>query len=117
LSRRVQRLQDYVDSYAYLLGDPIWFQSTDKASLDSFLEAFLVRIGSDSIDGMRISTIEQGELTALGLPGPVTIVDATALIERWNRTVDYWDSGVFLYSQVPAGQSTNFIELVTWKTL
>jgi hypothetical protein len=54
---------------------------------------------------------------ALKLPLAVTAADAQAFIARWNRSMEYWDAGITSASQVPAGQSTEFIDLAIMRSL
>ena len=51
------------------------------------------------------------QLLATTLPSSVTASEATEFIDRWNRTVQYWSQGIFTAAQVPAGQSTDFLDI------
>jgi hypothetical protein len=117
LRTKVERLQSCVDFYAYLLGDPAWFQAPESDRLDQVLAAFLSSIDEAGDAGPRISSSEQDQMLALALPSTVSQAQLVATIARWNRTLDYWDSDIYLASQVPPGGSTDFIELATWKAL
>ena len=60
--------------------------------------------------GETITPAEQAQLLATTLPSGVTTADANAFIDRWNLTVQYWTAGIVTASQVPLGQSTDFID-------
>ena len=51
------------------------------------------------------------QLLATTLPSSVSTSEATEFIDRWNRTVQYWSQGIFTAAQVPAGQSTDFLDI------
>ena len=36
--------------------------------------------------------------------------EAQEFLNRWNRSVQYWSEGIFTASQVPSGQSTDFLD-------
>ncbi len=65
----------------------------------------------DSSDGGQISAAEMTQLLATTLPSSVSTSEATEFIDRWNRTVQYWSEGIFTAAQVPAGQSTDFLDI------
>jgi len=64
----------------------------------------------NSSDG-TISAADMTQLLATTLPSSVSTSEATEFIDRWNRTVQYWSQGIFTAAQVPAGQSTDFLDI------
>ena len=66
---------------------------------------------AQTLSDLKITDAERQELLALPLPSQVTAADANNMVDRWNRTVDYAGAGIYNLSDVPAGQSTDFIAL------
>lgn len=114
---RVARLQKNADALTETYGDPAWLQVEDTVALDAWLNAFLSAIDEASDGGEKISATERTQLLALSFPAPLTTDVIKKFLDRWNRTVDYWAAGIFNVSQVPAGQSTDFLAVDRWATL
>ena len=57
-----------------------------------------------------ISPAERTQLLATTLPSGVSIGEADEFLDRWNRTVQYWAAGIVTAAQVPAGESTDFLD-------
>jgi hypothetical protein len=72
---------------------------------------FLTYTQFDEVDPVKISDIERSDLLNLPLPNPITGSDINKFIDRWNRTIDYWDSRLFNTGDIPVGQSRDFIAL------
>jgi len=71
-----------------------------------------------SPEGQRISLEETGRLLSLPLPFDEASSTTEQVINRWNRSVDYWQAGIYSPEDVPQGQSTDFVEFYQWqKTL
>ena len=68
-----------------------------------------------SSDG-TISPADMTQLLATTLPSSVSISEATEFLNRWNLTVQYWSEGIYMAGQVPAGQSTDFLDLCAIQT-
>jgi len=113
LSNRVERVLSILRSPIYLFGDATWLEPEDESMLGSWLAAYSDRIDTNDLGlaGASISAPERAELLALPLPPPLTTNHAVELIERWNRSVDYWNMGILTQADVPAGQNTNFVDL------
>ncbi|MDB5330318.1 MAG: hypothetical protein JWP03_1469, partial [Phycisphaerales bacterium] len=92
----------------YFFGSADWVQTSQSATAAQWVGSFLAKTG-DTADG-SISATDRAQLLALTLPDTVTVADANAFLDRWNRTVAYADQGIFTTAQVPAGQSTDFID-------
>jgi len=45
------------------------------------------------------------------LPDGVGRIDLDRFVARWNRSCDYWDSGILNLGDVPAGEDTDFIAI------
>ncbi len=111
LNTYVERLQKVVNAQTFLWGDAVWFKDNDGVELANWTLAFQDRLKDTSETDGKISSGERSALLALPLPGAVTATDVNKFIDRWNRSIDYWNSGIFNNIQVPAGQSTDFIAI------
>jgi RHS repeat-associated protein len=95
-------------------GDPNWLDTNQVATLQQWLTAFFADVQSSS--GGTISAAETTQLLATTLPNNLSVSEATEFINRWNLTVQYWGEGIFTAAQVPAGQSTDFLDLGALQT-
>ena len=97
-----------------ILGDPIWLSGdqTEEETIifGEFLEKFGQVTAESSEESSRISVSEQNELLAMTWPNQINVDDVNRLVERWNRTMDYWQAGIENIEDVPQGQSTEFID-------
>ena len=85
-------------------GDANWLDTKQVSTLQQWLTAFYSDVQSSS-DGGAIDPAAEAQLLATTLPSSVSTADASEFIDRWNRTVHYWNAGIFTGAQVPAGQS------------
>jgi Ca2+-binding RTX toxin-like protein len=109
-----ERLLQYIDTQVYLLGDASWLQNEDEDKLGNFLDAFFLRANESNLEEIKISPSERNELLDLPRPNSVTVSKFDKFIERWNRSIDYWSAGIFNVSDVPQGQSADFIAVDIW---
>jgi hypothetical protein len=111
LDLQVQRVLTILDFWSYFFGDPIWVRTdpSDVTIHQAWISAFLSAAGESSDGAAAVTADEEAQLRALPLAGPLTQDHITALLERWNRSVEYWSQNIFEVGDVPAGQSTDFI--------
>ncbi|HTU90202.1 MAG TPA: hypothetical protein VMF69_09025 [Gemmataceae bacterium] len=83
------------------------------ARLQQWLTAFFTDAQSD---GGPITSADTAQLLATTLPSNVSTAEATEFINRWNLTVQYWGEGIYTAAQVPAGQSTDFLDVGALQT-
>jgi hypothetical protein len=102
------RLQVYIDAYVAFFGSSDWLATSQTTILAEWLSAFYSAT-ANTFDG-SIDAADQATLLATTRPDTVTLADANEFIARWNRTIAYWDQGINSVAQVPAGQSTDFID-------
>ena len=107
------RLEAHATLYAEAFGDPKWMQTTDAnfTVKQAFLDAYAATLDPAGDTGERISDAERAALLALPLPGNITRGDVNKLVDRWNRTLDYYAANITKISDVPPGQSIDFIPL------
>ncbi len=114
----IDELQSVIDSQVIWLGDDIWFQDENgEEKFSNFLGSFLERIQKSSDQGLKISSNERNQLLNTPVPEGVTGTDVNKFLDRWNRTVDYWNAGIFNLTDVPSGQSTDFLALDSLATI
>ena len=106
-----QRLQTVSDAYTAFFGDDVWLEGSSEEISRSWTNEFLKRTQGGNSFGATITNDERTELLSLTLPENITGDDVDKLIERWNRTVSYWESGIFNLSDVPIGQSQDFVAI------
>ena len=99
------------DAFAYQFGDEKWITTQDTDTLEQWLDAFSNFTQEDSVGGALITESQKSALAAMDFPEDIGLERQIAFIERWNRTVDYWDQGVYNSTDVPTGQSQDFIAL------
>ncbi len=92
-------------------GDADWLDTSQTATLQQWMTAFFTDAATSSDGSGAITSAEAAQLLATALPTTITTALATEFINRWNLTVQYWSQGIFTASQVPAGESTDFLDL------
>ena len=102
------QLETVLDAYATIFGSVDWLSGGQPDTEGQWLGQFLVDTGDTPDDS--IDAADEAQLLATTLPDSVTQADAQEFIDRWNRTVTYAAEGITTASQVPAGQSTDFID-------
>ena len=107
------------DYLAYLYGSDHWLHIPDEdtSSVDVWMARYMACTKEDSDGSKWISANERNELLAMTLPSVITVDDKVNLLDRWNRSLDYWDKGIFHGAQVPIDQSSNFIAIDVLKRL
>src|SRR5262249_34317204 len=109
-------IQSLIDACSSLFGgDSGWLATQQSDVVGNWLDQFAAVIAKSSEAGARISDAERALLLNVPLPMEVTTAMAHTFIDRWNRSVDYWRAGIFLSTQVPAGQNPDFLALDTMR--
>ena len=114
-SEHVSRLEHILAPITLLLGDrldqPVWLgiSEEDAPLLSAFLDEYLAAIDDGSTDGSRISNSERAILISLPRPANLTATDVDNFLARWERTLDYWELGIFDDADVPTGMSRDFL--------
>ncbi|MDJ0846683.1 MAG: hypothetical protein QNJ08_20900, partial [Crocosphaera sp.] len=102
-------IQTILDSLTGFFGSDVWLEVNDGEQLENWLINFAQKINTSSNSGSNISEQERQELLNISFPTTLTGTDINRFIDRWNRTLEYWNSGIFTLEDVPDGQSTDFI--------
>ena len=109
-----RRLSDQDRAVTAIFGDRVWAAplASGHEQLFAWMDRFAGAIAPESQDGGRISNTEWETLTnsALApLPAEISIDAVDKFLARWNRTLDYVNTGIYSVADVPAGWSTDFI--------
>jgi hypothetical protein len=115
----LERLTAISATQYYPFGSRVWSEvgESDHAVLAAWLAEFEVRIQSASESGAEISDLERESLLSTPTPLPLTAGDVDLFIDRWNRTSQYWNAGIYTASQLPQGFNDDFIDLAVISSL
>ncbi|MCK4659184.1 MAG: hypothetical protein KAV82_06640 [Phycisphaerae bacterium] len=102
----------FLDYAAYLYGDDNWLYCPpeEQEVFEDWITLFQDSVADGSEQGNAISTAEHDAMLAQARPSHLTTEMINLFIERWNRTIDYWDQGIHTTDQVPQGWNTDFID-------
>ncbi len=114
---RMERMLKTYQPIIYLFGDEAWVRGETNDGFDLWTDAFTAATDEAGPDGIKVNAAERATLLASQRPATVSAQLVQDTLDRWNRSVDYWNAGVFNLAQVPAGQSQVFIALDIWKEL
>ncbi|TVR50897.1 MAG: hypothetical protein EA425_08780, partial [Puniceicoccaceae bacterium] len=92
-----------------LTGNDRWLAGDPDGTIMTWMDVFDAAADSGDPEPRRISAAERAALRDLPRPAAVTVEDVDHFIDRWNRTWDYADLGIFEIEDVPPGDSTDFI--------
>jgi len=109
LAQRTDRLNAHLTFGQYLFGNQAWLANGYGDHFAAWMTAYAAAISASSDGGGRITDAERTALLALALPNGMQVSNLTELIDRWDRTMDYYAAGIYTAAQVPTGQDTNFI--------
>jgi hypothetical protein len=97
------------------LGDTKWLDPGETGAnyvhLQSWLEVFDIHTNDDSEEGAILSEAERQNLLNIDYPEYLDASDIVKFIERWNRSVEYWNQGIFNEEDLPEGWNSDFIEV------
>ena len=115
LEVQIARLEAVAVCFTEFFGDEAWLDVSDDEwpLLENWVDAFSSAIESSSDSEETVSSAERQKLGLLPLPGTLNAGHVTAMLDRWNRTVEYWAIGILNKEDVPSGQSTDFLAVDT----
>lgn len=90
-----------------LFGDEAWLY---EPNLETFMDNFLALV--DTTD-YTVSTQALQQLMEVSDLSYVTDEHVQSFMERWNRSVQYWDAGYTTEADLPAGYNPDFIQQVS----
>ena len=59
--------------------------------------------------------MERAELLNITLPIGITATDVNKFLDRWNRSIDNWESGKFNSQDIPVGANQDFLAIDVWQ--
>ncbi len=116
LRTRINDLEQMFALDRYLVNDDRWF-NLDAQSIAPFFMAFDGAIDENSDGGAQITANEITNILQGVLPVEATSEMLDKLVARWNRSLDYWDRGIFKLSDLAAGMNPDFIDRDTFQAL
>ena len=111
LKTQMDRVKLITEAFTQLFGDPTWLSCRldEENIFRNWLTYFVDATDAYSEIGIKISESELSQLKNYPLPSQLTIADVENFVTRWNRTQNYWESGIFEATDVPPGENTDFI--------
>jgi hypothetical protein len=103
------RLRKLGDALGEIFGDPVWQNDRLGTNFSRFISRLQAAAAASSPGGPSITAAERSALLALPSPEGVDAGAVGRFLDRWNRTVDYNSRGILRLSQVPPGESVDFI--------
>lgn len=109
LAERLDRLDAGLGVLRTIFGDETWLTAAGEAFFPQWVNRFTASLSPGSDAGARISPMEEQSLQEIPQGSVLSSNHVPRLVSRCNRTVDYNAAGIFDVTQVPAGQSIDFI--------
>ena len=100
-------MKEYFSFLISFFSEDVW---DEEENIGEFFNTFLNSVDEET-GYVSQETIESIASTFVGTS--VTPADITAFFNKWNRSIDYWNSGYGTVASLPAGYDTNFIQLDT----
>lgn len=90
-----------------------WFDCSPKDNklFYKWVDQFWQFASDGTEEGIKISARERQILQNLPRPAAVTLADVNNMLDRWNRTWDYFGRGIFTLKDVPRGSSPDFLAM------
>lgn len=101
-------LMTFLDYQMVTYGDPAWTPYLASPELGTLAMVLLPALEEGSESGGLVSPSERAEALATPLGASETAL-VTALIDRLNRTKNYYDSGIFEIEDLSPGMNEDFI--------
>jgi hypothetical protein len=117
IDRRVGRFTDALATYRYLFGADGWINAGSGTAFNAWVGAFEDTIDAGSAGGTTVTAAERTALAALPRPEGITASAVEAMLDRWNRTVEYLAAGITTAAQLPAGSNPDFIDRAVLRSL
>lgn len=111
LNLQAGRMVNYINYITAPLGEMVNVLPQGEAT-EAWIQQFSSFTADQSSNGAFVDEIELQELLSM-LPTGVDSSLAISTIARWNRTLQYWDTGFLTIEDVPQGLSTDFMEYTT----
>lgn len=106
----------FLNSYVSYFGSVDWVSATSDTNYPGWMGAFQTASQAGSDSGELISAAELTSLAIHPLTRSLKPEAVTNFVQRWNRSINYYRAGVFESTQVPAGQSLDFLAVDLLRT-
>ncbi|MBN2512291.1 MAG: hypothetical protein JXB18_05085, partial [Sedimentisphaerales bacterium] len=110
--QQAQQLEKMLDGLTVIFGDPIWFSGTDISGnvYWNLMEAIMLSVDESGDAGLTISDNERAELLTLPMPNHMDTSHIHAFCDRWNRSLEYWQTGKYTAADLDPGDNPDFID-------
>jgi hypothetical protein len=98
-----------LDVFTEILGGPQWLSGMQSSSFQPWFELLATTVALDGDNAEGISAAEEAALLNHPFVADFSADEVAKFVARWNRTVDYYAVGTFNSTEVPGGQSDDFI--------
>ncbi|NCR66552.1 MAG: hypothetical protein GPJ34_08230, partial [Microcystis aeruginosa LL11-07] len=117
VSDNLKSLQYLIDAQNLLFGDFVWWQAAElnEDTFSNWVGEFNARTEGTKASDVKISDQERSELLSLTPPEGITASDINKFLDRWNRTIDYWEAGKFNSQDVENEQNKDFLAIDIWQ--
>ncbi|MFN6010713.1 MAG: Calx-beta domain-containing protein, partial [Microcystis sp.] len=117
VSDNLKSLQYLIDAQTLLFGDFVWWQAAElnENTFSNWVGEFNARTEGTKASDVKISDQERSELLSLTPPEGITASDINKFLDRWNRTIDYWEAGIFNSQDVENEQNKDFLAIDIWQ--
>jgi subtilase family serine protease len=105
----LDRVQKQLAVMEAIVGNNAWFVQQPGEAFGAWFTTFVSFTATGTPDASLIAATERAQLHALPAPDGVSAAAIDQFIDRWNRSVTYWNLDIFYTKDVPAGQSADFI--------
>ena len=99
-----------LEPMAYIFGNTWWMRDFEYDDLVTTIGQFLDATYTTTDEGYYVSETERDAVISTAMGFGMSQEAVAAMIDRWNRTMAYWDNEWFTAQDVPDGMSTDFIE-------
>jgi ELWxxDGT repeat protein len=117
LKNNADSLQKFVTAQTVIFGDIIWWKAAElnNEKFTNWLEKFEIAIDGINSADRKISVAERSILLTTEAPEGITGSDINKFLDRWNRSIDYWEAGILNQNDLPANGNSDFLAIDTWK--
>ncbi|MCP5527995.1 MAG: cadherin-like domain-containing protein [Verrucomicrobiales bacterium] len=106
-----RRARAVLDVFVVLFGEPEWLTAARDPGFQPWYEILADVVAGTSEEAERISELERAALVGDPFAARFSVAAVERLVERWNRTAEYYAVGVLTTTDVPSGQNEDFIAL------
>ena len=110
IDSRVAQYQVILDATRYLFGNNVWITEATGTGFNEWIAEFSDAIATSSSDARIVSTSERTGLVSGKLPEGVSLEQINQMLDRWNRTAEYFDRGITTADQLGVDDNPDFLD-------